>query len=123
MKLHEWEPLSPIGGRNAGACRAAVPGGWIYTSFALDNSWPTRLLDVDHDAAKVFVPDPTAEHVTHGAVGAAAEAIYRDAVNDCCEVISKVAGAFGLTCDETRGLITTLRGIRFDGSTSQAGEG
>lgn len=90
MKLHEREGISGFG------WRMAVPGGWLY-----DNGC----------AAFGFVPDPTAEHVAHGAGGAAADAIYRDAVADCCEVLGNVAVAFGIDATQAHGLIAALRGV------------
>lgn len=118
MKLHEAEKYTSNYGDGY---RRAVPGGWLYIE--------TQNVGTGH--APVFVPDPAAEHVRpaeppkddHGAKAAAVACVYSEAVADCCEVIEGAAGSFGVDPLQVRGLIAALRGIRFNGSTSQTGEG
>ena len=110
MKLHEVERYDT---KYGSGYRRAIPGGWLYVERNEDGA----------EHSPVFAPDPTAEHVTHGAGGAAAEAIYRDAVDHCWKVVNEWAKRFGAPLLERAELHDALKALRFDGSTSQTGEG
>lgn len=121
MRLHEVEGC---GVYLDGLCRVAVAGGWLYGKaqrvYRGDGS---KCLVADFSAPATFVPDSTAEHVTHGAGGAAADAIYREAVGHCWKVVNEWAKRFGAPLLERAELHDALKELRFNGSTSQTGEG
>lgn len=85
MKIHEVEVID----ENAAyvAYRRAVPGGWLYCERIIEAT--------GQSIACERVPDPTAEHVIHGAGGAAATANYGAAVGyskaiaDCLEILTR----------------------------------
>lgn len=117
MKLHEVETVQtePL------VKRQAVANGWNYLYYDYRHvpieGWRAALVSV------VPTPDPTAEHVTHGAGGAAADAIYREAVGHCWKVVNEWAKRFGAPLLERAELHDALKELRFNGSTSQTGEG
>lgn len=117
MKLHEDEAIERTSAGEWASWRTAVPGGWMYVY---------RMPDV-YSVTSCFVPDRTAEHVTHGAVNVAAmagaEAGYTKAVADCWQVANEWAKGFGAPMLERARLIDALKALRFDGSTSQTREG